>query len=869
LDTRALDAKDIDYPISDLFEIAFGAGGSPYEWQRRIVLNWPDVLIAPTGSGKTAGVTLGWAARRILDPVATPRRLVWCLPMRTLVEQTVKAIQKWFDRLSSIIQSEGILPSQQDIHVLMGGVESAGWLDNPERASVIVGTQDMLLSRALMRGYASSRAVWPMEFACLHQDVQWVYDEVQLMGAGRATSAQLEAFRRIEQARARKRGLSNTHPSHSLWISATLRPGWLQTVDFPAPTSLLEVCPDANSDSRLATLATAPKRLRRSSVAPVSQKVKDAAAYCSDLAEAIVRAHRSGRMTLVVVNQVARAQNVYKALEQMVRKREKPGLRLALVHSRFRRPDRQQQTKEVIDGNGRDLIVIATQAIEAGVDVSSAVMISEIAPWPSMVQRFGRANRYAELDEGADVYWVDLLSEVGADGKPAEALARPYSPNELDAARERLNQLYDVAPACLPEPDDPEPPLRVIRERDLYDLFDTDPDLTGFDVDISPYVRDADDTDIRVFWRDLTKEPSAHPPRPHAAEFSAVPVGLANTWISKVQKVEKKCGKTFVYVRDPQWTRRNDQPSVGPAGWVPFRGNVWPGLTLLVDFRAGGYSETYGFTGNLEDRPAPIGDSDHESVLDSTADDNANYQGGDTEGHDEDPRSSIGVPTLLSTHLRNAASEARALCDSLNVGTDISAAITRAAYWHDLGKAHEVFQDTMRRGLNGQCQVPDDALLAKTTKHSLRHKRAYFRHELASALALLAHDNWSRDANLVAYLIAAHHGKVRMNLRPLPKEREPRNLERPVQRFARGIWEGDVLPPFDLGGAETWRGGQLTLAVMEMGWDQVTKESWAERTRDLLARYGPFHLAWLETLLRLADWRASAKESTARDSCPK
>ena len=80
------------------------------------------------------------------------------------------------------------LPRPQDVHVLMGGVDADGWLESPERPAVLVGTQDMLLSRALMRGYASSRALWPMEFALLHEDAQWVFDEVQLMGAGRATS---------------------------------------------------------------------------------------------------------------------------------------------------------------------------------------------------------------------------------------------------------------------------------------------------------------------------------------------------------------------------------------------------------------------------------------------------------------------------------------------------------------------------------------------------------------------------------------------------------------------------------------------------------------------------------------------------------
>ena len=47
---------------------------------------------------------------------------------------------------------------------------------------------------------------------------------------------------------------------------------------------------------------------------------------------------------------------------------------------------------------------------------------------------------------------------------------------------------------------------------------------------------------------------------------------------------------------------------------------------------------------------------------------------------------------------------------------------------------------------------------------------------------------------------------------------------------------------------------------MELGWDEATRESWTERTCDLLARHGPFGLAWLETLLRLADWRASKEE---------
>ena len=859
--------SSVERPASPKFDQFFQAAfddrsARPFTWQRALAEGaWPEVLIAPTGSGKTAGVTVAWLYHRLCRPETTPSRLVWCLPMRTLVDQTNSEVRRWLKCLEDEgFDPGGVLPRADDVHVLMGGVDSGRWVETPERPAIIVGTQDMLLSRALMRGYASSRAAWPMEFGVLHEDTQWVFDEVQLMGAGRATSAQLEAFRRHEFARASKNGRPTGRPCRSLWISATLEPEWLKTVDHAAPaaTKVIRVDPVAEDDAKLCELTWAPKHLRPAGTAPESSGAQDERAYLGRLANSVVDAHRAGHMTLVIVNQVKRAQGLHDRVSKILAARRDSAPALALVHSRFRPADRKREMDKIVDtGAQSDIIVIATQAVEAGVDISAAVMFTELAPWASMVQRFGRANRRAELEDGAHVFWIDLLGALEGDDKKVEkqavTMSRPYEVDELREAGKQLASLKDVAPVRLPAPGDIDPPLRVLRRKDLDDLFDTDADLTGFDVDISPYVRDADDTDIRVFWRKLPVSGDA-PPKPSSQELCAVPIGLARNWI----KAKRKVSEPLFFVRDPQWRRREGQPGSIPPGWEPFRDAPFPGLTLLVDVRAGGYLERVGFTGDQKHVPEPVDPS--EPAPDTAASPTASHgQDQEAEGHGDDTLSTTGAPIHLTDHLRHVAHEASLLCAALGLDGETRELVIRAARWHDLGKAHEVFQDTMRRGLDGR-SVLEGVLLAKTVGRNVRHGRAYFRHELVSALAFLAHEDWSREADLGAYLIAAHHGKVRMNLRALPRESAPKDTGRVGARFARGVWEDDELPAMELGGAERWAGGNLTLAIMELGWDEVTRESWTERTRDLLARFGPFRLAWLETLLRIADWRASGKE---------
>ena len=88
----------------------------------------------------------------------------------------------------------------------MGGADAGGWHLYPEADAVLIGTQDMLLSRAMNRGYASPRARWPMEFGLLNQDALWVMDEVQLMDAASQHRDSFRCFGTRIEARTRRCG---------------------------------------------------------------------------------------------------------------------------------------------------------------------------------------------------------------------------------------------------------------------------------------------------------------------------------------------------------------------------------------------------------------------------------------------------------------------------------------------------------------------------------------------------------------------------------------------------------------------------------------------------------------------------------------
>ena len=790
-----------DVTVADNFNAFFGraTGHAPYDYQRALALSEapPAVLEVPTGAGKTQAILAAWLFARRVRRIG-PRRLVYALPMRTLVEQTLEVARGMRERL-------GLEDSELPIHVLMGGeppASLAGWRERPATEQILIGTVDMLLSRALNRGYGESRFQWPVSFGLLNSDCRWVLDEVQLMGPARSTSAQLDGLRAK---------LGTAADCETVYVSATVDREALVTVDRPELGEVLELSA-GDRTGPLARRLNAVKRLERCDLGDMA-----VARLPQAVAQAVLARHERGTRSIVVLNRVELAQQVFASLQRETRDAADPP-QIVLVHSRFRPPDRAERMRAAFGSVGdAGLVIVATQVIEAGVDVSARLLATETAPFSSIVQRLGRCNRAGEVDHAAAL-WLDR-------GELDAKAASPYDVADLAAARSALLSLEgkSLSPARMANMSVAESRMQpvTLRRRDLVDLFDTGPDLSGLDVDVSRFIRDDDERTVYVFFRELEEgERSvalASEPRPARDELVGVPIGDLrgrDAWV-------------FDYV-DPRWRRAAD-------------GDRYPGATLLLDASGCGYDAQLGWTGNKAHRPMPVAAADRELP----------------EAIGDDPASLGREWRTLTDHLQDAETAACQLLVALaplKVSKEALESVTVAAALHDVGKAHPVFQETLLARLDGEeRERRAGTLWGKSALRGGRHRRRYFRHELASALALRPLGPAGPHRDLTLYLIAAHHGRVRISIRPAPDEQPP--PDRPGStRFALGVTDGDELPavstPLGLLPATS-----LDLTCMELGGGERSWSAVACELRDEPG-IGVFRLAYLEALVRIADWRA-------------
>lgn len=851
-------------PFGSFFKAATGFQEGPREYQVNLAerQRLPDILAVPTGCGKTAAAVLSWAWRRRECPDLdirrrTPRRLVYCLPMRSLVEQVHGDVIRWFGSLGWLSPTAPYRPCWSDDAVpvfrLMGGEEAEEWEGHPEREAVLVGTQDMLLSRALNRGYAMKPYYWPIAFGLINVDTLWILDEVQIMGAGRTTSVQLHRFRPSPQHL----------PRESLWMSATTgataseeaggrwtqpAPPWMRTPEHGEPA--VTVLGLENADrTAMSDILTGPKRVECTADTVEAE----------DLPERLLGYASGGRLVLAMVNRVARARALFSKVRALVAHDDETP-EVLLLHSRFRPRERTAAMTRLMEAApSRGRIAISTQVLEAGVDLDADVLVSEICPWPSLVQRLGRLNRRGTKDGVARILEVPIDAPSGgwpskkpereqAEEEARRGAALPYEWEDLEAARRRAASLSgDASIKAIESINQADPytvPVEgpVLRRHHIDDHFETDLDLSGGHRDVSRFIRsDRMDLDVAVLWRALDDHDPENAPAPHPDEICKAKISdLRNLgrnkdkrgWLLGFQRSRRRSAWRNVRLGDP---------------------GIRPGDTVMLDISVGGYDDQLGWVGSENSRPScwvsNVGgrrswvrsDGSPDSIDDRTI---------AWAGLDGDPRSHRYRWMELSRHLATAESEARQLAEKLV--PHLTDELATAARWHDVGKALErgdadggiaPFQKLLREAGSPDPPDPrDDTYYAKSNSRSRTTPDGHrFRHEVASALAYLTEK--SAD-DLVAWLIMAHHGKVRM----MPTPWNDQRLD-----DVAGVRPGDRIPARAMSFVAREEVRELDPDLLL---PSLSHPGWQGRAVKLRTEHGPQFLAYLEALIRVADWRS-------------
>ncbi len=786
------------------------AGWPPYGYQVRLARDGlPAVVQAPTGSGKT-GIALAWLWRRLQgpDPDRMPRRLIYALPQRSLVEQVAAQLGGWLDRLD--------LSGKVALHVVMGGAGETQWRwrQDMHLPAIVVGTVDSLVSKALNRGYGLGRATYPVDFALVTNGAHWVIDEIQLCPESTTTLRQLAAF---------AGSLGTAEPFGLTCMSATVSRALLETVDNPEldDGDIVAIEP-ADRAGELAVRLGARRTIGRLAAEPGAYR---------DIGRMVAELHRPETLTLVVLNTVDAAMKVYAALPR-------GEADTTLIHSRFRGRERTALAARIAaDPGSGGHIVVATQVVEAGLDLNAALLVTEAAPWPSVVQRAGRCNRTGRIPD-ARLLWVPPLRH------------HPYEEADVAASAAALQSLEGVAVTG----EDllgqrvavTEQPVSVLRRPDFLGLFDTAPDLSGADVDVAPYVRDADDLDAQLIWATWTAEVVNGRP----SDDGRPPADV------KAPSAEWRCRAPLAEVaalakRVPVW--RMDQVR-GRWARVTAQERARPGEVLLVAAGDGGYDVAAGLDAAA---CGPVLDCPELGL-------SAVPAAGVEDVFRADPASlgqSGWVP--LQQHSEETRDQAAGLISVIRPGLrdEAGRAVVSAAYLHDAGKSHKIWQDALCElaAARDAERIEAGRPWAKSASQG-RLKFAGsvpFRHELASLLLadgpLRPLIDGNADGDLARYLVLAHHGKLRLQVR------EPDQLD---SSLLLGLEDGVTwsVPPL-LGEAAA----ELTIDLKQfnLGGDR----SWTRTALSLLDRYGPFVLAYLEALVRVADWRASAGASLPDSRC--
>lgn len=498
---------------------------APFSWQEEVLDHicehgvWPERINAPTGSGKSSVVDIHLFANALAAVGAAPRvprRLCVTVGRRALVDSQATRADKILGDLKGALADESSEPDilrrvaealqsfqtrnddQRNAPFEVGHIR--GELSNRalpvtdiSACAIIAATPDMYGSRALFRGYGSTKAARPRETALLTMDTVMVLDEAHM------NRQLLHTTQRIAQLQKREADLGI--PTLQV-VETTATPS---TEDSESTTLGVDIeALDSSNDKELRERVYSHKELVLRPIdkwdgKPGNRAVVDAAvdAIMERLAhreagESSKKAHTVG----CIVNHVRTAIAIKEALvKNKVLEKEKE---VQLLVGRMRPSDLeklQEDSPNLFSTRGDESVkvVVATQTLEVGIDVDFADLVTELAPASSLAQRFGRVNRLGRRKDSK------VIVIEPASGDSVKKDAPPYKAVDLSNAYAWLEVLNGTEnPSVNPAAMVKYPPVQSSPERLLYQRPEW-PDLLEFSrTDENPY----DEPDLDLWLHD-------------------------------------------------------------------------------------------------------------------------------------------------------------------------------------------------------------------------------------------------------------------------------------------------------------------------------------------------------------------------------
>lgn len=388
----------------------------PMKWMGRLFIDladgrYPRLVDLPTGAGKTdvAAIwvlALAWYGLDTDTRSPVPRRLVWVVNRRVLVQQVFKLARQLQDKLPAGRPDSGSLADVREGLARLSGdvtdvfrvvqlrgqlIDDREWSVAPSVPQLIIGTVDQIGSRLLFQGYGLGKWSRPMQAALLGVDAWICVDEAHLVPAFVLTLRQ--AHHLIEAA---PKILSSVFDRLRTWVtelSAT------PALPPPSAESVFRLLPADEDDPRLKDRLLAA-RTRRVNVTWLAEEMKAEEAierHAAELADKV-------ESVAVFVRLPKDANKVAKGLRKQFPERvlaitgrlrgyERDRLENQAVFKRFRLPEEGDQA----GGPKETVYLVGTAAAEVGLDADAAAIVCDFASLPTVLQRLGRLDRRGNL----------------------------------------------------------------------------------------------------------------------------------------------------------------------------------------------------------------------------------------------------------------------------------------------------------------------------------------------------------------------------------------------------------------------------------------------------------------------------------------